>query len=193
MFDVHFHFSESYADWFQVIISAIGLYFIYQTIRQGNENLQMQILARRSSSRAVFKVIDEGVDLYKVPGAIVSFKIECTKNDAIDLRIYFPDFSQLLYVDAGGNQIPTIENTRTEHKHFPIWVLRSEKADPDDVDMIFIIVTFADESGYWYQQSIMVHLGHEIKFGSVQFLDNEPNSKIAKKSWLKSLLRWLNT
>lgn len=59
MLELHFHFSESYADWVQVflsalslIVSSIGIWFVYQAFRQGNRNIEMQINASRTASRS---------------------------------------------------------------------------------------------------------------------------------------------
>lgn len=183
MLELHFHFSESYADWVQVflsalslIVSSIGIWFVYQAFRQGNRNIEMQINASRTASRSRLSI--EPTDHYPQQEhdddylVICHFAVKANEKDALEIIFVPKNTDKVKFCDARGALINELQCHRlVAGNSFSFYVNGRSKRQPITGETVEMDIEYVDDLGYRYSQKIRSRVGENVALQRIQYLE----------------------
>ncbi len=162
MFQVHFHFEESYAAWIQAITAIIGVFFLIRAYQQSNKSHELQITALRNATRPHLKLVElpssersNSDDIYENVG------IQVTDKPAMHLKITPQPCDFARYYTKTGNfnslNYPHLDVLGRVEFYLDI-DFQSVPAKPGFEYPTFSCIadiTYNDENGYMYKQTLI--------------------------------------
>lgn len=157
---------SSLSDWVQAAMSIVqagaacwGIYYIIQSFRQGNKNLELQISSLRNASRPRLVIVGHEPEAYR---NIDQF------TDVVAFTIANKEASQLSLIPAKQQKFKFFKSNGEEFDrwyidHVPVGTVItfaydynfSDPPPESSVNAIAeLMLTFVDENGYSYEQSI---------------------------------------